>query len=75
MIVLLLPDHRRLEFDDAEARSLADRLWDAARRRGGTATLAVDIDAELHRPRDRRQPIDVSRSAAERLSEALAADV
>ena len=73
-IVLDLPDRTQLRMDEAEARSLADRLWEMARERGGTAMLAVAIDAELQRGALSRRSIEVSEGAAERLREALRAD-
>lgn len=73
-IVLDLPDRTQLRMDEAEARSLADRLWEMARQRGGTAMLAVAIDAELQREGPSRRPIDVPEGAAERLREALRAE-
>ena len=71
MIVLNLPDRNQLRFGDAEAHSLADRLWESARRRRGGALLAVAIDAELRRGRLNRRPIDVDSHTAERLSQVL----
>jgi hypothetical protein len=73
-IVLDLPDRTQLRMNEAEARSLADRLWEMARQRGGTAMLAVAIDAELQRGELSRRPIDVPESAAARLREALRPD-
>lgn len=71
VIVLELPNRNQLRFDDAEARNLADRLWELARERRGSAMLAVAIDAELRRRTFSRQPIEVSAHAMERLSAVL----
>jgi hypothetical protein len=72
VIVLELPDHSQLRFDDADARGIADRLWELARKRGGTAVLAISIDAELQRNNLVRRAVEVSPFAAERLAEVLA---
>jgi len=65
-----MPDGR-VQFDDADARELADRLWEAARRVGGTAMLAVAIDSELRRTEVIREPIEVPEHAAAGLREVL----
>jgi hypothetical protein len=71
VILLDLPDRTQLRMNDSEARALADRLWELARQRGGTAAVAIAIEDELDKQLPLRQPIEVPNRAAELLTELL----
>jgi len=70
IIVLNLPDDRTFELSDADARRLADLLWEKAEQKR-TAVVAVAIQYELRRPDRLRHPIDVPLASVERVNRAL----
>ena len=70
IIVLNLPNERTFELSDADARRLADLLWEKAEQKR-TAVVAVAIQYELRRPDRMRRPIDVPLASVDRVDTAL----
>ena len=70
MIVLKLPDDRKFELSDADAKRLSHLLREKAEQKR-TAVVAVAIQDELRRNAAVRRPIDVPHTAVERVDAAL----